>query len=79
MGLTKELFIQIQQETYGLKVDIQQPKKEQPQLNIEQSVKFLLAMLYHSEFEVIEGVNQHPHGATFDEWLKQRNLVNDIY
>lgn len=26
--------------------------------------------LYYSEFEVIEGVNQHPKGLSFNQWLE---------
>ena len=28
---------------------------------------------YESEFKVIDGLNQHPEGLTFKEWIKTRH------
>jgi hypothetical protein len=39
-------------------------------INIREAVDFLLHQEYVREFEIIDGLNKHPKGYTFDEWLR---------
>jgi len=38
---------------------------------IEKGLLLLLQKAYLEEFEVIDGLNQHPDGLPFDEWLER--------
>jgi len=39
---------------------------------LQEAAYWLLFEIYLSEFEMVEGINQHPDGLTFDQWLVQR-------
>jgi hypothetical protein len=37
--------------------------------NLRMSVQILLFEKYRNEFKVIDGLNKHPKGLNFEEWL----------
>jgi len=41
------------------------------------AIVFILETLYKSEWEVIDGLQQHPDGYNFEEWLEHNNLVHE--
>lgn len=47
----------------------------QPKIDIEKAILLLLKSLYYSEFIVVDGVNQHQEGLSFEEWLKDMKLI----
>jgi hypothetical protein len=40
-------------------------------------LKWLLSKAYFEEFEVIDGLKQHPQGLTFDQWLEEKEAEID--
>lgn len=50
-------------------------------INKQKALELLLSELYFREFEVIDGLNQHPKGINFYEWMYQKGLIseNDLY
>jgi len=46
---------------------------------LQEAAYWLLFEIYLSEFEMVEGINQHPDGLTFDQWLvrRMRSADND--
>lgn len=53
-------------------------KKEQNNLDIDvqKAIEFILIQHYFKEFEVIDGLNQHPKGQNFYEWLYKNKLIS---
>ncbi len=45
-------------------------------LDPNKAIEMLLTNLYFSEFEVIDGLNQHPKGQNFYEWLFAKKLID---
>jgi hypothetical protein len=43
--------------------------------NFAGTVKNILVEKYFSQFEVIDGLNQHPSGLPFDDWAKINELI----
>ena len=43
---------------------------------IAKSLSFLLQERYLSEFEVIDGINQHKDGLNFYDWLYKNELIS---
>jgi len=39
------------------------------------AVEFILQRLYFSEFQIIDGLNQHPNGINFYKWLLNNDLI----
>jgi len=39
---------------------------------LQEVAYWLFLEIYLSEFEMVEGINQHPDGLTFDQWLVRR-------
>ena len=37
--------------------------------NFKNAVQILLVKMYQSEFKIIDGLNQHPAGLNFVDWL----------
>ena len=37
--------------------------------NFRMAVQILLNKTYRSEFKIIDGINQHPSGLNFKDWL----------
>lgn len=46
-------------------------------LNINKAVELLLQAEYFREFEVIDGLNQHPKGYNFYKWLLIKGLIEE--
>jgi hypothetical protein len=42
----------------------------------KEAIKFLLREQYYSEWEVIDGLNQHPEGINFYEWLYKKGIIS---
>lgn len=42
---------------------------ELPQRQKTQLLTYLLYKNYQDEFRVIDGLNQHPDGLTFEQWI----------
>ena len=38
----------------------------------------VLEMMYYAEFEVIDGLNQHPLGLNFEQWLNKQSFNNQF-
>ena len=49
-------------------------KEKRRRLNI--MLERVLTKSYFNEFEVIDGLNQHPEGLTFDDWLNK--ILEDV-
>jgi hypothetical protein len=45
--------------------------------NIQKALEILLSDKYFSEFEVIDGANQHPKGINFYTWLADRKIITE--
>ncbi len=45
-------------------------------LDINKAVQLILNKMYFSEFEIIEGLSQHPQGMNFYEWLFAEDLIS---
>ena len=39
--------------------------------NVKQILEYLLYKQYHGEFEITDGLNQHPSGYSYDDWLRK--------
>lgn len=39
------------------------------------ALEFLLSERYLAEFEVIDGLNQHPEGLNFYDWLGKKGII----
>lgn len=46
------------------------------ELNTQKALELLLSERYFSEFEVIDGLNQHPKGHNFYEWLYIQKIIS---
>ncbi len=44
-------------------------------LDIEKAIDLLLTDKYLSEFEVIDGLSQHPKGINYYEWLLSKGII----
>lgn len=44
----------------------------QEKKQLQEATYWLFFEVYSSEFVIIDGLNQHPDGLTFDQWLVQR-------
>lgn len=42
------------------------------------TLDFILQKIYFSEYEVIDGINQHKDGRNFYEWLFDNRLINEF-
>ena len=49
-------------------------KNEQIIEKIHKSLVFLLTKEYLREFEIIDGLKQHPEGLNFNQWLEEKGL-----
>ena len=46
------------------------------ELSILKAIEFLLGEKYRSEFQVIDGLSQHPEGFNFYDWLRNKGLIS---
>lgn len=46
-------------------------------LDINKAVELLLNAEYLREFEVIDGLSQHPKGQNFYQWLLSKGLISE--
>lgn len=44
-------------------------------LDTKKAIEHLLFLAYQSEFESIDGMNQHPRGINFYQWLFQKGMI----
>lgn len=44
--------------------------------NINNALDYLLTDSYFKEFESINGLNQHPDGLRFHDWLLKKQIIN---
>lgn len=42
---------------------------------IGKSIEFLLKKEYVSEFQIIDGLDQHPEGLNFLQWLNEKGFL----
>ncbi len=47
-------------------------------INSQRALELLLLDKYRSEFEVIDGLNQHPKGMNFNKWLLDNGLITEF-
>jgi hypothetical protein len=45
-------------------------------IKLFESVLFLLNKQYESEFQIIDGLIQHPKGYNFETWLQMNNIID---
>ena len=45
---------------------------DQTPAHLRDKVRWLLEQFYLDEFNVIDGLNQHPEGLTFDQWMDKK-------
>ena len=45
------------------------------QINNNKAIEFLLMREWEKEFEVIDKVNQHKDGLSFDDWCRKKGIV----
>lgn len=50
--------------------------KSLQEINLEIAVNVILESVYHNEFEVIDGLNQHPRGINYEEWLQEKGIIS---
>jgi hypothetical protein len=46
-------------------------------LNIAKALEYLLQEKYFAEFETINGLNQHPKGYNFYDWLASKEMITN--
>lgn len=46
-------------------------------INKERAIEFILKEMYSAEFQVIDGINQHYKGWSYQRWLEDKGLIED--
>lgn len=47
----------------------------QIEIHPQKAIEYLLQQEYFNEFEVIDGINQHPEGMNFYDWLYKKGFI----